>query len=117
MINFRCLLVYHHDKLGIKNGLHRNMARPLSSTSRKVLVQLGKTPKSLDELAARTGVRKDRLAKILWHLLGRGWISAGEEVRRLPVYRRLKDVPGPRPVARAARQSAPHLAALNAAFG
>ena len=92
------------------------MARPLSETSRKVLAQLGKSPKSLDELSARTGIRKDRLAKVLWHLLGRGWVSAAEEVRRLPVYRRLRDVPSaprtsPRP------QPKPHIAALNAAFG
>lgn len=92
------------------------MPRPLSETSRKVLVQLGQRPKSLDELSARTGVRKDRLAKVLWHLLGRGWIAAAEEVRRLPVYRRLKAVPPARRKKRR-EQASSHLDALNAAFG
>jgi hypothetical protein len=92
------------------------MARPLSETSRKVLAQLGKSPKSLDELSARTAIRKDRLAKILWHLLGRGWVATAEEVRRLPVYRRLRDVPAV-PRRRPRPQSKPHIAALNAAFG
>ena len=92
------------------------MARPLSETSRKVLVQLGETPKSLDEIAARTGLRKDRVAKILWHLVSRGWIATDEEVRRLPVYRRLKPVPAARRVRRTEAADS-HFAALNAAFG
>ena len=90
------------------------MARLLSQYARKVLVQLGETPKSLDELAARTGIRKDRLAKVLWHLLRRGWIGTGEEVRRLPVYKRLNAVP---PARRKRRGAGSHLDALNAAFG
>ena len=91
------------------------MARPLSPKSRRVLVQLGKTPKSLDELSARSGIRKDKLAKLLWHLEALGWIEAGEETRRLAVYRRLRDVPSVKrePVI----QASSHLAALNAAFG
>ena len=94
------------------------MARPLSPNSRKVLVQLGKSPKSVDELSARTGIRKDKLAKLLWHLEGLGWIAGDEEVRRLPVYRRLKDLPALKrtPVPRTS-SSASHIAALNAAFG
>lgn len=92
------------------------MARPLSETSRKVLAQLGETPKSLDEIAARMGLRKDRVAKILWHLVSRGWIATDEEVRRLPVYRRLKAVPAARR-AKPRSEGDPHIAALNAAFG
>jgi len=92
------------------------MARPLSKTSRKVLVQLGETPKSLDEIAARTGLRKDRVAKILWHLVARGWIASDEEVRLLPVYRRLKPVPAARRIKRRTEADS-HMAALNAAFG
>ena len=92
------------------------MPRPLSESSRKILGQLGKSAKSLDQLSARTGIRKDRLAKVLWHLRTRGWIEESEEVRKLAVYRRLRDVPSKaRKVARA--KSAPHIAALNAAFG
>lgn len=98
------------------NETASEMARPLSQYARKVLVQLGETPKSLDELSARTGIRKDRLAKVLWHLIGRGWVATGEEVRRLPVYRRLKAVPAARRNARRAQPSS-HLDALNAAFG
>src|SRR5688500_1956898 len=92
------------------------MARPLSKTSRKVLAQLGKSARSLDELAARLGMRKERLAKALWHLQARGWIAATEEVRRLPVYRRLREAPrAPRKTLRP--QPAGNIAALNAAFG
>ena len=92
------------------------MARPLSETSRKVLVHLGETPKSLDEISARTGLRKDRIAKILWQLISRGWIATAEEVRRLPVYRRLKPVPAARRAKRGTAADS-HIAALNAAFG
>ena len=94
------------------------MARPLSSNSQKVLRQLGRSGKSIDELSARTGIRKDRLAKLLWHLEGLGWISAGGEVRRLAVYRRLRDAPRAKrsnPLAR--NVPASHLVALQAAFG
>lgn len=93
------------------------MPRPLSVNSRKVLVQLGKAPKSLDELSARTGIRKDKLAKVLWHLEGSGWIAAGEETRQLPVYRRLREPPAPKRSRPTGKGIAPHLAALNAAFG
>jgi hypothetical protein len=94
-----------------------DMARPLSANSRKVLVQLGKSAKSIDELSARTGIRRDKLAKLLWHLLGLGWIAVTEEVRRLPVYRRLREMPaGKRPAGRRAAPAS-HIAALNAAFG
>lgn len=93
------------------------MARPLSSTSLKVLSHLGKSSKSVDELAARIGIRKDRLAKVLWHLERGGWISSGEETRSLPVYRRLRNAPArARPIRVIARPAA-HIAALNAAFG
>ena len=93
------------------------MARPLSSSSLKVLTHLGNSPKSVDELSARTGMRKDKLAKVLWHLQSRGWISSGEETRRLAVYRRVRDVPQRKRPGRAVRTPAPHIAALNAAFG
>ena len=69
------------------------MARPLSANAHKVLRHLGRYAKSLDELAARTGIRKDRLAKLLWHLKRGGWIAVSEETRRLPVYLRLRDAP------------------------
>ena len=94
------------------------MARPLSRNSRKVLRQLGKAGKSIDELATRTGIRKDRLAKLLWHLQSLGWISVSKEVRTLPVYRRLREVPPRKPdgVPRG-YTPAPHIAALQAAFG
>ena len=93
------------------------MARPLSQNSLKVLTQLGKSSKSLDELSARTGIRKDKLAKLLWHLEGRGWIAAAQETRLLPVYRRLREVPTVKRSAARVKQPAPHIAALNAAFG
>lgn len=84
----------------------------------KVLRQLGQSAKSIDELSARTGIRKDRLAKLLWHLQGAGWIAAGEEVRRLPVYRRLRQIPAAKRVVGGERKAAaPHITALNAAFG
>jgi hypothetical protein len=94
------------------------MARPLSANSRKVLGQVGKAGKSIDELAARTGIRKDRLAKLLWHLQSLGWISVIREVRTLPVYRRVRQVPRPKShdVAKG-YTPAPHIAALQAAFG
>lgn len=93
------------------------MPRPLSVNSRKVLAQLGKAPKSVDELSARTGIRKDKLAKVLWHLEGSGWIAVGEETRQLPVYRRLREPPAPKRSSISARSVAPHLVALDAAFG
>src|SRR5438552_2389921 len=93
------------------------MARPLSHNSRKVLVQLGKSPRSMDELSARTGIRKDRVAKLLWHLQALGWVAVGEETRQLLVYRRLRPVPAAKRMERFGKRSAPHLAALNAAFG
>ena len=71
---------------------------------------------TLDEIAARTGLRKDRLAKVIWHLRQRGWIAADEEMRRLHVYRRLRELPS-RPRKASRSQSTPHIAALNAAFG
>jgi len=69
------------------------MPRPLSPNSEKVLRHLGRSAKSLDELAARTGIRKDRVAKLLWHLEARGRIAVSEETRRLPMYRRLRQTP------------------------
>jgi hypothetical protein len=93
------------------------MARPLSANSRKVLVQLGKSAKSIDELSARTGIRKDRLAKVLWHLEALGWVAVGQETRQLPVYRRLRAVSAPKRVGQSGKRPAPHIAALNAAFG
>ena len=93
------------------------MARPLSSTSLKVLSHLGKSSRSVDELAARTGIRKDRLAKVLWHLERAGWISSGEETRSLAVYRRVRELPTRKRAHPAGRSPAPHIAALNAAFG
>lgn len=71
----------------------------------------------MDELSARTGIRKDKLAKVLWHLEQQGWISAGEETRLLAVYRRTRDLPAVRRSIDRGKQPAPHIAALNAAFG
>ena len=93
------------------------MARPLSSTSLKVLSHLGKSNKSVDELAARTGIKKDRLAKVLWHLERAGWISSGEETRSLAVYRRLREAPARKRAGWAGGRPVAHIAALNAAFG
>src|SRR5690349_13088857 len=93
------------------------MARPLSSTSLRVLSHLGKRTKSVDELAARTGLRKDRLAKVLWHLERGGWIASGQETRALTVYRRMRDLPTRKRAIQAGRTPTPHIAALNAAFG
>jgi hypothetical protein len=92
------------------------MPRPLSANSRKVLGQLGKD-RSLDELSALTGIRKDRVAKILWHLRSLGWIAAGEEVRRLSVYKRVRELPPARRKTAAPLSQPAHIAALNAAFG
>ena len=94
------------------------MARPLSKISRKVLRQVRKAGSSLDELSARTGLRKERLAKVLWHLQTRGWISASEEMRALAVYRRLRPLPKPTPTRAPTRNpGAAHLVALQGAFG
>jgi hypothetical protein len=94
------------------------MARPLSSNSQKVLRQLGKAGKSADELAARTGIRRDRVAKLLWHLENLGWISVGEEVRRVAVYRSLREAPpAKRKSALGRSAAASHLVALQAVFG
>ena len=90
------------------------MARPLSAASNKVLRQLGRTAKSLDELAARTGIRKDRVAKLLWHLEARGWIAVSEETRRLPVYRRLRQASIPK--RKDPKDRASHFTELYAAF-
>ena len=93
------------------------MARRLSANSLKVLRQLGQSGKSIDELSARTGIRKDKVAKVLWHLQGAGWIGMSEEVRRLPVYKRLREIPVLRRMAGSGRRTAPHLKALQKAFG
>jgi DNA-binding IclR family transcriptional regulator len=93
------------------------MARPLSANSLKVLRLLGQSGKSLDELSAVAGIRKDRLAKLLWHLERLGWIAGSEEMRRLPVYRRLRTVPARRRPQTASRHAGSHVADLYAAFG
>ena len=100
-----------------RHSLDPTGARPLSTNARKVLIHLGKSARSIDELAARTGIRKDKLAKTLWHLRDWGWICIAEETRRLPVYRRLRAVPAAKRTARGRKAAAPHIAALNAAFG
>lgn len=94
------------------------MPRPLSAYSRKVLRQLLKSVgSSIDELAARTGIRKDKLARVLWDLKGAGWVEASEEVRRLTVYRRLREMPS-LPGGSVRRTKLPsHIQALQAAFG
>jgi len=71
----------------------------------------------MDELSARTGIRKDKVAKLLWHLEALGWVAAGEETRLLRVYRRLRDVPAARRFKDTGKKPAAHIAALNAAFG
>ena len=94
------------------------MARPLSQKTRKVLAHIGRAAgSSLDELAARSGIRKAKLAKLLWHLQGAGWIAASEELRCLVVYRRLRDIPRALPPARDPIKTAAHIQSLNAAFG
>lgn len=92
------------------------MPRPLSRNTRKVLAQLGQA-RSLDELSARTGLRKDKVAKLLWNLQALGWIALSEEVRLLPVYRRLRDIPRAKRQTNPLRSQPAHIAALNAAFG
>ncbi len=93
------------------------MARPLASNTRKVLRQLStEGGRSIDELAARTGIRKDKLARLLWDLKGAGWVAASSEVKELVVYRRLREMP---PARRRSRRSGTgsHIEALQAAFG
>ena len=81
-------------------------------------MQLGRTAgASIDELAARSGLRKAKLAKMLWHLQGGGWITAGPELKRVVIYRRLRDVPREAAPRTARPKVAPHIEALNAAFG
>jgi hypothetical protein len=93
------------------------MPRPLSENARKVLRRLGKVVGcSVDELSARTGVRKDKLARVLWDLKGAGWIAASCEVKELVVYRRLREMP-PARRAKRGRKSASHIEVLQAAFG
>lgn len=91
------------------------MARPLSANSHKVLRQLGSSAKSLDELSARTGMRKDRVAKLLWNLQSRGWIAESRETRQLRVYRRVRAAPAQkRP--EVSQRRAPQFSELYAAF-
>ena len=93
------------------------MPRPLSLNSRKVLKQLGRSRKTIDELAAQTGIRKDRLAKLLWHLQKRGWIDISEELRRLPVFERLRDLPADKRLSISSHGQPPsHIINLYAAF-
>lgn len=94
------------------------MPRPLSPNSRKVLRQLGGAGKSIDELAARTKIDKDHIAKALWRLRELGWVSVKEEVRKVSVFVRARSVPRVKQAAEKKRQGLPeHLAALQAAFG
>ncbi len=93
------------------------MARPLSSDTRRILRLLGHVGCSIDELAARTGIGKARLAKLLWHLAEAGWISAKQEVRPLTLYRRARPVPRRAAPLVPASATASHLEALQAAFG
>jgi hypothetical protein len=94
------------------------VARALSANSRKVLRELGTTAKSIDELRVRTGVPKKKLAKVLWHLRELGWVSVSEEVRKTPVFRRIRLRAGSASSVRRKRPGpSPHLAALQAAFG
>ncbi len=93
------------------------MARPLSPNSRKVLRLLGGTGRSLEELAGATGIARTKLSKILWHLKALGWVAAQEEVRKLAVYKRLRAVPAPEHISEPSTKTAPHLVALQAAFG
>lgn len=93
------------------------MARRLSANSLKLLRQLGQSGKSIDELSARTGIRKDKVAKLLWHLRGAGWIGVSEEVRRLPVYKRLREIPAAKLTGGRALRTAVHITALQTAFG
>ncbi len=98
-------------------GSCKEMPRPLSDNSRKVLRQLGKSVgSSIDELSARTGIRKKKLARVLWDLKAAGWIAAGSEVKELTVYRRLRELPPERRDRRPVKPAS-HIDALHAAFG
>lgn len=103
--------IYHHDKVPA------TMARPLSPNSRKVLRLLGGTGRSVEELAAATGIARTKLSKILWHLKALGWVTAEEELRKLAVYKRLRVLPATQHAAQPSAKTAPHLIALQAAFG
>ena len=93
------------------------MPRALSGNSRRVLRQLGLRSKSIDELHERTGIRKTRLAKTLWHLHRLGWIAIGAETRKLVVVRRLR-VSAPNKAGASGRaRTSKYLGALYAAFG
>jgi len=92
--------------------------RPLSPNTRKVLRQLGGGGRSIDELAARTKIDKDQIAKALWRLRELGWVSVKEEVRKVSVFARARSVPRARPADLERRESMPeHIASLQAAFG
>lgn len=94
------------------------MARGLSANARKVLRELGDRRKPIDELRRRTGIPKYKLAKVLWHLCNGGWVAVGEEVRKTPVFKRVRVAPkADAATGRSRSESAPHIAALQAAFG
>ena len=91
------------------------MARQLSGKARLVLRKLGRSGKAIDELAVRTQISKTRLAKMLWDLRDLGWVSVSEEMRKLPVYRRVR-LPARVAPGKRGKGEAPstHIAALNA---
>ncbi len=98
------------------------MARPLSPDSRALLAKLKGSPKTIDQLAASTGIGKKKLAKVLWDLRDLGWVRVAVVLRksrwRVAVYRLARRVP-PAPRAMAAKRNAmpEHVAMLYAAFG
>lgn len=85
-------------------------------------MKLKGSPKTIDQLAASTGIGKKKLAKVLWDLQDLGWVRVAVVLRksrwRVAVYRLARRVP---PAPRAAppkRSSMPeHVAMLYAAFG
>ena len=94
------------------------MARRLSGNAQLLLRQLGRTSKSFDELATRTKIPKKRLSWMLQDLRKLGWISSYEEVRKLPVYRRVRlPAPATRGMRGKGRAPAANFAAINAWLG
>jgi len=98
------------------------VARPLSPESRALLVKLKGSPKTIDQLAASTGIEKKKLAKVLWDLRDLGWVRVAVVLRksrwRVAVYRLARRVPpAPRAVPPKRNSMPEHVAMLYAAFG
>ena len=93
----------------------------MSPDSRDVLLQLEDAPKTIDELEARTGIDKVRIAHILWNLRHFGWVTIAGILKkgrwRIRAYGLARRVPPAARETRPSRYAPPdHIAALNAAF-